>query len=155
MRYCLSLEADTSLRDKDGLGCLHATIGTAKVNRNTPEICNILNLLLDHKVDPNIQTTSQGFTPLHLAANTSNFDAIKTLLERDKDMINATDEVGKTPLWYACLDTSPNLNMIKYLARKGGRFVDQQWPELSGSRRETINSILQKEFDERNSQVEN
>lgn len=114
------------------------------VDGSTPEICSILSLLLDHKVDPNIQSTERGFAPLHHAADTRNLDVVKILLEWDLNLINATDKVGKTSLWYACLHSSPNMDMIKYLARKGALFVDDQWPQVSGSRGEMINSILEK-----------
>ena len=144
MRYCLSLGADTSLRDKYGLGCLHATVGTADIDGNRPDTSNILSLLLDHKVDPNIQSTERGFTPLHHAADTGDFAAVKTLIDWDKDLINATDKFGKTPLWYACLHPPPDRDTIEELAGNGGCFVDGQWPELSGSRGEKINSILVK-----------
>ena len=143
MRYCLSLGADTSLRDRDGLGCLHATIGTADIEGNTPEISVILKLLLEHRVDPSVPSSNRGFTPLHHAADTRNYDAVKVLLEQDID-INATDKAGKTALWYACLHPSPNLEMIKKLAVNGCYFVDHQTPDLPVGHRETIFSILKK-----------
>ena len=102
-----------------------------------------MNLLLDHGLDPSVPSSERGFTPLHHAADTRNIDAVKNLLDRAATPINATDRVGKTAIWYACLNDSPVMDMIKYLARKGGHFVDGRWPQVSGSRGEIINSILE------------
>lgn len=139
---CLSLGADTSLRDDDGLACLHATIGTVDVDGSHHEVSDILNLLLDYNVDPSVPDSGdRGFTPFHYAAETQNLAAIETLYERDKNFINVTDTRGKTALWYACLHQNPDSHVIKYLARKGGDFVDGRLPPLS----EKVKSILERD----------
>ncbi|KAL8772479.1 MAG: hypothetical protein Q9209_002431 [Squamulea sp. 1 TL-2023] len=80
--------------------CLHAVIGTVDVGEDAPKICKILDLLLEYNVDPCVPDSGERlFTPLHYAADTRNFGAVKALLEQDKSLINATDTHGKTPLW--------------------------------------------------------
>lgn len=58
-------------------------------------------LILSHMEDVN-QQDKEGFSALHLAAQTSQIDSIIYLLRAGAN-INQKDSSGKTPLWYACL----------------------------------------------------
>ncbi|KAL9595176.1 MAG: hypothetical protein Q9219_006599 [cf. Caloplaca sp. 3 TL-2023] len=146
VQYCLSLNPDTTLHDDYGLSALHATIGTADIEAEDPMIPDILRLLLDSNADPSLPDASdRGFTPLHRAADTGNLDAVKLLLEYDKTSINAMDKQGKTALWYACSHPNPVMDMIKYLARKRGTFVDHRTPDIHKSHEEIIMSLLREE----------
>jgi ankyrin repeat protein len=59
----------------------------------------ILELLLEHKVDPNIQNLS-GKTVLHEAARSADEAAVKLLLD-NKANPNILDNKGNTPIFYA------------------------------------------------------
>ncbi len=48
------------------------------------------------------QQDTEGFSALHLAAETGQIDSIIYLLRAGAD-INQKDFSGKTPLWHACL----------------------------------------------------
>lgn len=146
VQHCLSLGAYTGLFDDYDLSCLHAVIGTVDVGEDASKICDILYLLLEDEADPSIPDSGErGFTPLHYAADTRNLGAVQALLEREKTRINATDTQGKTALWYACLHPRPDMDVIKYLARKGGDFIDHRMPPLSGTNGELIKSILEQD----------
>lgn len=56
-----------------------------------------LKALLDAGMDPNIRDYDRGATPLHLAANKGNVEAIELLIDAGAD-VNAANKRGRTPI---------------------------------------------------------
>ena len=75
----------------------------------------VLELLLQHKGDPNCRANS-GYTPLHLAASSGHVDCVRVLLDNNAD-ISSTDEYGKTPLQTA--ELSAKHCVVKVLKSAG------------------------------------
>ena len=75
----------------------------------------VLQLLLEHKGDPNCRANS-GYTPLHLAASSGHVDCARVLLANDAD-ISKTDEYDKTPIQTA--ELSSKHGVMKVLKSAG------------------------------------
>ena len=75
----------------------------------------VLQLLLEHKGDPNCRANS-GYTPLHLAASSGHVDCVRVLLANDANISNK-DEYGKTPIQTA--ELSSKLGVMKVLKSAG------------------------------------
>ena len=135
MEYYLSRKASTSIYDDINLNAIHATLGTTLRSGNTPEITEILRMLLDHDVDPSTpDMTGQRLTPLHRAAYNRDLDSVELLLEQKTTELDAVDTQGQTPLRYACTDRPPDSNVLGIviaIASKGGTFGDHEWPNMS------------------------
>ncbi len=54
---------------------------------------------------------------IHELAQQGNLDGVKTLIEKDPELIDARDKDGRTPLHWACRGV--HLDMVKYLMEKG------------------------------------
>ncbi|POM80625.1 Hypothetical protein PHPALM_1511, partial [Phytophthora palmivora] len=80
---------------ESGLSCLHTAI-----IKNFRQVT--IALIRSGKVQVNAATRDGGWTPLHLAVITEEFDVIKELLTAGA-MVDAVDTDGQTPLSQACL----------------------------------------------------
>ena len=80
----------------------------------------MVNLLLLNGADPNIETSNERQTALHLAVLNGNFSVVQLLLSKNviatssnKNFINNIDSHGKTALTYAIIDN--NSAIMKFL----------------------------------------
>jgi ankyrin repeat protein len=64
---------------------------------------NAVRTLCDLGSDILSQTTTNGWTPIHLAIKQGHVEVVRYLMTRDKDKksLNMTDNEGKTPMYYA------------------------------------------------------
>ncbi|WP_341815922.1 ankyrin repeat domain-containing protein [Wolbachia endosymbiont (group B) of Idaea biselata] len=68
----------------------------------------------------------KGYNILHLLAKDGNEEVIRLILEKIgqdelSEVINATDRIGLTPLYYAIIDD--NLEVVKFLIEKGAELI--------------------------------
>ena len=75
---------------------------------------DILTLLLDHGAK--VETISRGYTPLLWAWKRKNYEAVKILLDYQKDF-NLSDYNGDTPLHWSASDSQDSI--AEYLVSKG------------------------------------
>lgn len=75
--------------DKDGFTALHVCKNEA-----------ILQLLLDHGADVNVQSSTTGETPLHCFVETGNLSLVKMIISKQAD-VNACTNQNNTPLMRA------------------------------------------------------
>jgi ankyrin repeat protein/tetratricopeptide (TPR) repeat protein len=77
----------------------------------------VKNLLQKHKSLVN-QRDSRLSTPLHVAAQKSNIEMVKMLLENSAD-VNAQDDLGRTPLHRSISPFGANLHLVDLLLQHG------------------------------------
>ncbi len=81
-------------RPEDGMTALHfAAMADAEGD-------NLVGLLMTHGADPKI-TSDDGKTPAHEAAQEGKLQNLQTILEKNKDLIYASDRKDNTPLHLA------------------------------------------------------
>ncbi|XP_029432623.1 B-cell lymphoma 3 protein [Rhinatrema bivittatum] len=92
--------------DRNGQTCVHLACehGSVACLRQLAEICQG-NLDLETR-------NYEGFTPLHVAVNTSNTDAVLFLLEQGADIDAVDIKSGRSPLIHAVENNSMNLVML-------------------------------------------
>ena len=132
VEFCLEYCADPTVTgEEDGLGAIHNAIGTADVMEETRETIEVLELLIDHGVQPSApDSTKEHLRPLHYAVKTRNLSATTFLLEKDQEMVNLPDAEGKTALYYACLQPNQVIKLVEQLVAKGANFGDRQRPSM-------------------------
>ncbi|WP_375603618.1 ankyrin repeat domain-containing protein [Wolbachia endosymbiont of Anurida maritima] len=81
-------------------------------------MCNIIEKYLVDKKDVNVKN-DKGNTPLHLAVEEGNLEAVKHLIEKGADL-NAPDKHGWTPLYYAVY--SGNIDVVRFLIDQGADY---------------------------------
>ncbi|GFR24743.1 hypothetical protein TNCT_330431 [Trichonephila clavata] len=81
-------------------------------------MCNIIEKYLVDKKDVNVKN-DKGNTPLHLAVEEGNLEAVKHLIEKGADL-NVPDKHGWTPLYYAVY--SGNINVVRFLIDQGADY---------------------------------
>ncbi len=91
MRALLDGGANPNQRDSQGLPLLARAIGN-----DSP----VVELLLQHGADPNVQDTAHGLTALHYAAGNPRLATAQVLLKHDAK-VNVQSKDGKTPLHFA------------------------------------------------------
>lgn len=95
----------------------------ATKNINLSEIKRLLSLGADVNVKDDL-----GKTPLHYAVKKNQIDCTEILLKSGA-RVNALDQGGRTPLHQACIDTSCNEEMIKFLVKRGANVNALNNPE--------------------------
>ncbi|WP_353289127.1 ankyrin repeat domain-containing protein [Wolbachia endosymbiont (group A) of Pogonocherus hispidulus] len=83
-------------------------------------MCNIIEKYLVDKKDVNVKN-DEGNTPLHLAVEEGNLEAVKHLIEKGAG-INAVNRYGYTPLRIAAYKGSTDIAV--YLVEKGANVSD-------------------------------
>ena len=77
----------------------------------------IVKELLKHPdINPNIDNDNDNFTALHLACKKKNVEIVKELLKHPKTDLNAVDDFGNPPIYYAFMKNSYDiiLAMLEY-----------------------------------------
>ena len=79
------------------------------------------DFLFHNGADPNVWTHSgRGRNPLHAAAESGNFEVVRKLIEYNPPYINAGDETGWTPLfWAAGGRYFTNCSVVRFLLEHG------------------------------------
>jgi ankyrin repeat protein len=110
---------------------LHLALGSGNVNTNKSKMLNILaivRLLCDHRADVNA-ADRLGLCPIHYCAKTMNTEAAIYLLNHGSQ-INAYDKKDRTALYYTAVDSYPDFEFAKMLARGGGKLGKAKPPGL-------------------------
>jgi ankyrin repeat protein len=103
-----------------------------ELNYNEDDILDLARLLLEHGADVNIRTTN-GRTPLHLAAFWGRLELARVLLEHKAD-VESQDNEGMTPLHVLMEGRCYDKDHVLYLARllvKHGASVDLRMSQES------------------------
>lgn len=81
---------------------------------------DLVKLLIENNADVNHKASSDGYTPLTVAANRKNDTIVDLLIENGAD-VNASDNEGKTVLSYACNQPADEASyaIIKNLLENG------------------------------------
>lgn len=108
VRLLLGIDADPNIANSQGRTALH--YAASKGRRDA------LRLLLEAGAKVNVSDCT-GSQPLHRAAATGFLDIVKILVEEAKAQIDATDNLGQTPLLLACIEGHKACCL--YLAGKG------------------------------------
>ncbi len=105
-------------RDGDGRTPLH------RAARATPANLELINLLIEKKVDVNVQDNS-GVTALHSVARRAQREAVALLIAQGAEL-NVKDNTGNTPLFYAAVSwpfgykvKPENQEVVRLLVEKG------------------------------------
>jgi len=134
--------ADLNAADEKGLTALHYAVeydlidsvefllsnglkpNVAANDGATPLFLALLNAEMTStlvKLGANSKATMKnGATLLHAAAEGGNIDVVKFYLSQGLDL-NTTDESGRTPLMYACVNPNSSLELIKFLVSRGAK----------------------------------
>ena len=105
-------ELGTLIYEADDMGMTPFMIAC---ERNRADIVSFL-IECGITVDANISQKRRPIA-LHVAARYASIDLLEKLLINDAAVINATDEFGFTPLFWAC--QSNKLDVVKYLVSRG------------------------------------
>lgn len=68
-------------------------------------LSNIVKLLLDYNIDPNIQENDNEYTALHYSIFIDNINIIKNIIENEAN-VNIQDIYGNTPLHYSIIENN-------------------------------------------------
>ncbi len=95
---------------------------------------DLVKLLIENNADVNHKASSDGYTPLTVAANRKNDTIVDLLIENGAD-VNASDNEGKTVLAYACNQPADEASyaIIKNLLEHGA---------LVNSKTKTLSDLL-------------
>jgi hypothetical protein len=138
-------EADLTLEEAAGLGrvdLVAARWPTSDAGQRTSALMmaawygriDVIRLLLDRGLDPNVRHAKDGDTALHIAAYNGNSDLVRLLLERGAQ-VNVTDDVYGTPplVWslHAWLvedkgDAGAHRDVLRALVDRGAT-VKSEW----------------------------
>ena len=66
---------------------------------------------------------------LHIAAKNGHFDACAVILDKHRDIVDATDSMGLTPLYKAVLGTHENV--FHLLIRRGANILHNCFKEMN------------------------
>jgi len=80
------------------------------------DLAEVKRLVIDCGVNPNIQSTAEGGTPLHVAADRGYLGIVKFLLRHGANP-NMKNDYGNTPLHYAA--ESGNSKVVEVLLKHG------------------------------------
>lgn len=131
------------MTDDTGLKAMHCTIGTVEDLTESPEVVEILKLLVSCKASVSAaDSTTQKRCPIHYCAMTGNYPATKFVLSVNKKVVNQSDGHGRTALHHACTHHSPNLKVVKLLLKQGATFGKKGRPTLKGIKAMEINAML-------------
>ncbi|XP_028398575.1 transient receptor potential cation channel subfamily A member 1-like [Dendronephthya gigantea] len=111
------------LRDKNERTALHIAAANGNVE--------VMNILLSYKPDV-VAIDDRGKCPLHIAAENNNLDCARILIEADKDCVNYTDFMWRTPLHLASV-YSRDKKLIQLLLENGADVNardDRRWTPL-------------------------
>ena len=99
---------------------LYLAVAFSHVSNTQSEMKDIVRVLLDHGADINIKDRGcQGSTPLIAAVCNSNLSMLRLLIERGA-AVNAADDCGGSPLFYASRDGC--IPAVKCLLRHGAAY---------------------------------
>lgn len=112
----ISESKNINSQDRFGLSALHLAVTVSE---------HITKKLLLAGANP-MQPTFERLTPLHLAARARQCNSIGLLLEyigeKAKEAVNAQDQKGRTPLYYAC--RSGKVESVQLLVDAGASTID-------------------------------
>ena len=111
------------MRDKNERSTLHV----AAINGNA----EVMKILLSYKPDV-LAIDDRGKCPLHIAAENDNLECAQLLIEADKDCVNYTDFMWRTPLHLSSVYCH-DLKVIKLLLQNGADVNardDRRWTPL-------------------------
>lgn len=120
VRYLIENNANANLSDQDGNTALHCVCLNPDFDKTNFE------LILEQGVALN-QQNNEGQAPLHILAQRNRMNACIELMDfvsRPGDLINQTDNQGRTPLWYASKHPALTCILISYGADP--RIVDRE-----------------------------
>jgi len=134
------------LRDDNGSGVLHCAIGTVPPMKSSlPNILESMKLLVERGASMSITDRPKERTPLHYCVITGNYEATRFAIHCKPTLINQVDADGKTPLYHACEDTSPNCSLIELLLEKDATFAKKRRPSItSRKKKHAITAMLDK-----------
>lgn len=104
----LTLNPDVNVKDIKGDTPLHLIIKRFGYVDLRPDALEMLNLLLERGGIAVNKQNNEGLTPLHLAAEIGNKDAVDALLKKGAD-VNIRDNKGKTAAEYALENNHPEV----------------------------------------------
>jgi ankyrin repeat protein len=112
----LSMQSNEDLRkvDSDGRSLLIHAILSESVN------ITLIEILLQHGIDPNIKDKGQEWTALHFAARDQKSQVVDLLLSHGADP-NSIDIFGNTPLCRAIMSPKMNIDVIQKLLAAGAK----------------------------------
>jgi len=121
VKFLLEKGANPGKADKKGNTCLHALFTHSAVIANKismKEFLAIASILLDKLPDPNLKNLN-GETPLHIACDQGLIEVVELLITRKADL-NAANEEGRTPVFYAIRSMHKKaLDIVELLLAKG------------------------------------
>jgi ankyrin repeat protein len=103
---------DLNLRDQDGRTPLMHAILAEDADPS------IVQLLIDHGADVNINDNGQKWTPLHFAARDQNEPLVRILLNAAA-AVDPVDVFGNTPLWRSVMNSTSSLSAMAELLKHG------------------------------------
>ena len=116
VKLLLQYNADPNIENNGAITALMYSSGNSK----------IFKMLLDHGADI-YATDHLKYTTLHYACMIGNVPVIETILKRNRDMINMTNNYRYTPLIMACYNKQ--LSVVKRLLKE---HADPNIPDMSG-----------------------
>lgn len=111
VKNLLARGADINEVSETGYTALHHSIAEKSIE--------VLIFLLNQNANVTIGD-DRGETALHYAVYDDMYDVVEMMLQKDKSIINLTDDYGNEPLWTAVLKPKINYSMIKLLLEYGG-----------------------------------
>ncbi len=150
--------------DKEAICSLFDLNESAEFNLNWPDIHfaafagnqDIIQYLISHSVDINLQEQDENMTPIHIAVKVGNKSAVDVLLEKEVNL-SIKDRNGNTPLHIAMLQK--NLDIIILLYNKNANlFVKNNagqtpWDLANELIRLAISSYLTSHTDKMNTEI--
>jgi ankyrin repeat protein len=82
---------------------------------------DIVRALLERGADPNVRDEGDNAIPLHFAAERSDFDVIRLLIDHGSDPVGAEDDHDLEVMGWLCVFGSANLEIVDYLLAHGSR----------------------------------
>ena len=98
--------------DQNGQHYIHRAV------RNTHVSVGTIKLIIEANPGSMTAADNQGHTPLHIASQVGNEEAVQYLVATHEDLLMARDDNGNLPIHLACL--AGKCNIIKYLTATFG-----------------------------------